>query len=393
MKLVLFDQHASGLYPLSLTRPCADIRLGILTLAEKWSARGHDVRFKTSEYLSELYPDDGSSADRYVDGRVIYSDQIAQAVEKLKQGQGLFSAEHLIACHVDEFSLEKANQLERIELEEVEILTRPYDVFRWADREIRADFDIITEGRTSAGLSADNQLIGKNIFIEEGAQIQAAVLNSTNGPIYIGKNAEIMEGSLIRGPFSLGEASVVKMGAKIYGATSIGPQCKVGGELNNVCMQSHSNKGHDGFLGNAAIGQWCNLGADTNCSNLKNNYADVKVWDYSVDRFTPSGLQFCGLIMGDHSKCGINTMFNTGTLVGVSANIFGAGFPRNFVPSFSWGGSAGFSTYALKKSVETAARVMKRRGVDFSASEQKVLKHIFEHSSRYRLWENKPQAQ
>ena len=204
------------------------------------------------------------------------------------------------------------------------------------------------------------------------------------GPIYIGKDSEIMEGSLVRGPFALGENSILKMGAKVYGATTIGPYCKVGGEINNSVLFGYSNKGHEGFLGNSVLGEWCNIGADSNTSNLKNNYAEVKLWNYENERFINTGLQFCGLMMGDHSKCGINTMFNTGTVIGVSANIFGAGFPRNFIPSFSWGGAAGFSTYHMNKVIEVAKVVMKRRALDLSELDKNILQHVFETTSKFR---------
>jgi UDP-N-acetylglucosamine diphosphorylase/glucosamine-1-phosphate N-acetyltransferase len=221
--------------------------------------------------------------------------------------------------------------------------------------------------------------LGKeNIFLEPGAKIECATLNASTGPIYIGKDAEIMEGALIRGPFALCEHATLKMGTKIYGPTTIGPHSKVGGEVNNSVIFGYSNKAHDGFLGNSVIGEWCNLGADTNNSNLKNNYIEVKLWDYASGRFIPTGLQFCGLIMGDHSKSGINTMFNTGTVVGVSANIFGSGFPRNYIPSFSWGGAQGYITYHIDKALEVASQVMKRRDIKLDEIEQDILKHIFE---------------
>lgn len=269
------------------------------------------------------------------------------------------------------------------------MIRKCYDIFSLNDVALADDYAMLTNGRKSADISSSNLLIGDDIFIEEGATVEGATLNSSQGPIYVAKDAEIMEGSLIRGPFALMDHAVVKMGAKIYGATTVGPWCKVGGEINNVVFYAFTNKGHDGFLGNSVIGEWCNLGADTNSSNLKNNYAEVKVWDYSSERFSNSKLQFCGLIMGDHSKCGINTMFNTGTVVGVSANIFGAGFPRNFVPSFTWGGSTGFSTYALNKAYDTANRVLMRRGKSLEEGDKIILKHIFEQSSQYRIWEKK----
>jgi UDP-N-acetylglucosamine diphosphorylase/glucosamine-1-phosphate N-acetyltransferase len=260
-----------------------------------------------------------------------------------------------------------------------------WDLFSFNDIALKSDFELITEGRISQPIPEGVRYINKeNIFIEEGAEILFSVLNASNGPIYIGKDALVMEGSLIRGPFALGERSVVKMGAKIYGATTIGPFCTVGGEINNSILSGYSNKGHDGFLGNSVLGEWCNIGADTNNSNLKNNYSEVRLWNYETENFAKTGLQFCGLIMGDHSKCGINTMFNTGTVIGVSANIYGSNFPRNFIPSFSWGGAAGFSTYQMDKVTETATLVMKRREVEFDSKEQRILEHIFEITKKYR---------
>jgi UDP-N-acetylglucosamine diphosphorylase/glucosamine-1-phosphate N-acetyltransferase len=233
-------------------------------------------------------------------------------------------------------------------------------------------------------LSGSNTLIGERIFIEEGAQAEAATFNSLSGPIYLGKDSLVMEGSVVRGGLSLGERSQLKLAAKIYGPTTIGPHCKVGGEVSNSVIMGYANKGHDGFLGNSVLGEWCNLGADTNTSNLKNNYAEVRLWSYESKRFESTGLQFCGLIMGDHSKSGINTMFNTGTLVGVSSNIFGGGFPRNFIPSFSWGGSSGFTEYRFDKAMETAEKVMGRRGIELDEVERAVLRHVFDESAELR---------
>jgi UDP-N-acetylglucosamine diphosphorylase/glucosamine-1-phosphate N-acetyltransferase len=232
-------------------------------------------------------------------------------------------------------------------------------------------------------------LIGsaERLFIEKGAEIEGATLNTINGPIYIGRNAVVMEGSLIRGAFAMGDESVLKMGAKIYGATSIGPHCKLGGEVNNIVMQANSSKGHDGYLGNSVIGEWCNIGADTNCSNLKNTYAEVKLWNYPAGRFTGTNLQFCGLIMGDHAKAGINTMFNTGTVVGVAANVFGSGFPRNFIPSFAWGGHQGLSTYRTSRAFETMERVMERKNIEFTVQDRLILLRIFEETAQYRGWD------
>jgi UDP-N-acetylglucosamine diphosphorylase/glucosamine-1-phosphate N-acetyltransferase len=264
-------------------------------------------------------------------------------------------------------------------------IENPWDIFSKNGDAIKSDFELVTKGRKSLALSSTNQVIAaENIFVEEGAVVECAILNASTGPIYIGKDAEIMEGSIVRGPFSLGEHSALKLGAKIYGPTTIGPHSKVGGEVNNSVIFGFSNKAHDGFLGNSVLGEWCNIGADSNNSNLKNNYAEVKLWNYNKERFVGTGLTFCGLIMGDHSKCGINTMFNTGTVVGVNANIFGSGFPRNFVASFSWGGAAGFTTYKLKDAFEVASKVFERRSMVFDETEQEILTHVFELTEKYR---------
>ena len=259
-----------------------------------------------------------------------------------------------------------------------------WDIFSLNDQAIREDFSLLTEGRTSQRLDGSNALIGHQIFVEEGAEVQAATLNSTIGPIYIGKNAEIMEGSVVRGPLALCEGAVLKLSTKIYGATTIGPYSKVGGEVNNSVIFGYSNKGHDGFLGNSVLGEWCNLGADTNVSNLKNNYAEIKLWNYEKGGFKNSGLQFCGMMMGDHSKSGINTMFNTATVVGVSANVYGGGFPRNFIPSFAWGGSEKWIPYRFDKAMEVAEKVMERRKVTLSPEDKDILEEVFNRSEQYR---------
>ncbi|RMD70422.1 MAG: glucose-1-phosphate thymidylyltransferase, partial [Bacteroidetes bacterium] len=263
-----------------------------------------------------------------------------------------------------------------------------WDIFLLNDRAIRLDFELLTHGRRSQPLSASNTVIGEGpVFVEEGAVVEGATLNATDGPIYIGAHAQVMEGALLRGSLAICDHAVIKMGAKVYGGTTIGPWCKVGGEVQNVVFFGYSNKAHDGYLGNSVIGEWCNLGADTNCSNLKNDYGEVKLWSYEKEGFVRTGQQFCGLFLGDHSKCGINTMFNTGTVVGVSANIFGAGYPRNFVPSFAWGGPAGWSTYRFDKAIATAERVMARRKVPLTPEDRLILMKVFEESARFRHWE------
>ena len=260
-----------------------------------------------------------------------------------------------------------------------------WDIFSKNGEALQDDFNLITKDRKSEPIPTSNNIISpENIFIEEGAILEFTTLNATNGPIYIGKDALIMEGALIRGPLALCEGAIVKLGAKIYGPTTIGPYSKVGGEINNSVLFAYSNKGHDGFLGNAVLGEWCNIGADSNNSNLKNDYSEVRLWDYNSESFEKTGLQFCGLIMGDHSKCAINTMFNTGTVVGVNANIFGSGFPRNFIPSFTWGGNSGFTTYLPKKAFEVAKTVMSRRHIEFTEQDAAILEHVFEETKKFR---------
>jgi UDP-N-acetylglucosamine diphosphorylase/glucosamine-1-phosphate N-acetyltransferase len=308
-------------------------------------------------------------------------------VSNLETNQVIFKGEEVVAFFTNENQDEvDFDSYEIIEYDD-DCLTveNTWDIFSKNDAAIREDFEILTEGRKSQQIPKSVNVISpENIFIEEGAKLEFVTLNASTGPIYIGKNAEIMEGSVIRGPFALCEGAVVKMAAKIYGATTVGPQSRVGGEVNNSVLFAYSNKGHDGFLGNSVLGEWCNIGADSNNSNLKNNYEEVRLWSYETEGFAKTGLQFCGLMMGDHSKCGINTMFNTGTVIGVSTNIFGSGFPRNFVPSFSWGGAAGFTTYITKKAFETARLVMSRRDVEFDEKEAAILEHVFEETKKWR---------
>ena len=312
---------------------------------------------------------------------------LVEKVKNLSKNEAIFKGQDVIAFFTSD-SQEEVNfdEYKQIEFEE-EILQikNTWDIFSLNDKAIQEDFDLITEGRTSEPIPEGTRYINKeNIFIEEGAEITFATLNASKGPIYIGENAVIMENSAVRGPFAMCNNAVLKLGSKIFGATTLGPYCKVGGEVSNAVLMGYSSKGHDGYLGNSVIGEWCNLGADTNTSNLKNNYAEVRLWDYETGRFAKTGLQFCGLIMGDHSKCGINTMFNTGTVVGVSANIYGSGFLRNFVPSYSWGGASGFTEYKTNKVFEVAAVVMQRKNIVFDAIEQRILEHVFEETSRHR---------
>lgn len=396
MNIILFDDALRGeLLPLCFTRPCGDLRVGILTIKEKWQKylNAH-VSFLTQDYLQQKFPANYESDNLYINGRVLPNTKLIEEIIALEDGEGLGNVDKLefVAFRSSKSHTTIVESKGDIKFKYCQsvysLLNQVTDIFTFNAQEIKSDFALLTNGRHSQPLSPTNTLIGEEIFVEEGAKIEATVLNTSEGPIYIGKDTEVMEGSLIRGPFALCKHATVKMGAKIYGGTTVGPECKVGGEVSNVVFYGYSNKGHDGFLGNSVIGEWCNLGADTNSSNLKNNYAIVKLWNYGTKRFVNTGLQFCGLIMGDHSKCGINTMFNTGTVVGVSANIFGAAFPRNFIPSFTWGGATGFSTYALNKAFETAEKVMQRRNLPLTDIDKDILKHIFETSTEYRFWEN-----
>lgn len=389
MNYILFDGPArNALLPFTFTKPVADILIGIMTIRQKWEMRlGSTTTTLTEEYLSEKFPMVEMEENVMINASFVPNAILAEMVSNLKKNQAIFKADEVIAFYTDE------NQ-EEVDFDTYEIIEfeggcirveNTWDIFSHNDAAIREDFELLTEDRKSQPIPKSvNTISPSTIFIEEGAKLEFVTLNAFTGPIYIGKNTEIMEGSVIRGPFALCEGAAVKLAAKVYGATTVGPYSKIGGEVNNSVISAYSNKGHDGFLGNSVLGEWCNIGADSNNSNLKNNYEEVKLWSYETEGFTKTGLQFCGLMMGDHSKCGINTMFNTGTVIGVSANIFGAGFPRNFVPSYSWGGAAGFSTYITKKAFETARLVMGRRNIDFDEKEAAILEHVFEETKKWR---------
>ena len=382
MNVILFDINRSNFYPLSYTRPISEFRIGILTIKEKWTHYYKNISTKTEDYLVSKYPIRKQKENLWIDASVLPSKELKTELDSLRNGEVLESNGKIIAFKNLNYSFKNLNKINTSIL--VNSIENIWDIFSDNGREIEADFKLLTKARKSQKISDTNTVIGKHIFIEKGAKISCSILNAENGPIYIGKNTEIMEGTIIRGPFAMGENAVLKMGSKIYGPTTLGPHCKVGGEVNNSVFFGYSSKAHDGFLGNSVIGEWCNLGADTNNSNLKNNYAEVKLWNYEMERFKKTGLQFCGLIMGDHSKCGINTMFNTGTVIGVSVNIFGSGFPRNFVPSFSWGGASGFQMYKLTKVFEVASKVFERRKLDFNENEQNILSEVYDMTKRYR---------
>ena len=389
MNYILFDGPArNALLPFTFTRPVADILVGIMTIRQKWEMRlGSTTTTLTEDYLSEKFPMVEMEENVMINASFLPNAILAEMVSNLESNQAIFKGEDVIAFYTDE-NQEEVNfdTYEIIEFEGNCIrVEHTWDIFSNNDAAIREDFELLTEDRKSQPIPKSVNTIAKeNIFIEEGAKLEFVTLNASSGPIYIGKNSEIMEGAVIRGPLALCDNAQIKMSSKIYGATTVGPYSRIGGEVKNSVLFSYSNKGHDGFLGDSVLGEWCNIGADSNNSNLKNNYDEVKLWSYETESFAKTGLQFCGLMMGDHSKCGINTMFNTGTVVGVSANIFGAGFPRNFVPSFSWGGASGFTTYITKKAFETARLVMSRRGIEFDEKEAAILEHIFEETKKWR---------
>lgn len=391
---ILFDNNTrTEFLPFTHTRPVADIRCGILTMRERWERYlNRRTGTLTASYLQTLFPHTTDNDCVYINGCSFANASLVAAIQKLKSDEALVSQDVLLACRtttpVQDFQ-ELAHLFSKLTIQHytdgVRMLEKLTDIFALNDAAIRDDYQLLTAGRTSAPLPSYVQKVGEDIFLEPGAKVQpGTVLNASSGPIYLAADAEIMEGCLVRGPVALGEHATLKMGAKVYGASTIGEGCKVGGEINNVVFFSNSNKGHDGFLGNAVVGSWCNLGADTNCSNLKNNYDEVKIWHEASQQLVPTGLQFCGLLMGDHSKCGINTMFNTGTVVGVSANIFGGGFPDKFIPSFSWGGSEKMTTYQFEKAMETAERMMARRNKQLSEAERSVYQYIFEQTKTQR---------
>lgn len=375
MKLSLDD---AGLHlrfaPLSLSKPIGALRCGIWTNQERWNQLLPDasIFYQTESYLEKKFPAT-KQADWIVNASIIPTKKLIEAIESLPNDAVLVNKNTWLA------KKSKVTTKEVLFGDELIELTQVWDLFQQNGLVLKADFIHATTGKTSAPLSPSNTIIGDptQIFLDEGVQVEGATLNTKEGPIYLGKDAEVMEGALIRGPFALGEAATVKMGAKIYGPTTIGPHCKVGGEISNVIFQAYSNKGHDGFLGNSVIGEWCNLGADTNSSNLKNNYSLIKAYSYEKRQVIDTGLQFMGLIMGDHSKCGINTMFNTATVVGVSCNIYGGDFPEKHIPSFSWGGPPGFVPFTLNKAIQAAEAMMARRAIAFTAGDRIIFEYLF----------------
>lgn len=387
MNYILFDDSVvrTNLLPLTFMRPIADVRVGILTIREKWEmylkARTSTL---TETYLSKKFRIVRENENILINASVCPTREIVDAVLNLKPYQTVLYQDTIIALHVSAEDLDKLGDASSDGIEEISIQNAPlrigytWEIFSKNGIAINDDFELITKDRKSQKLSSSNKVIGDGrIFLEKGAKVECAILNTSAGPIYIGKDAEIMEGAVIRGPFALCEGAQVKMSAKIYGPTTIGPFSRVGGEVNNSVIFGFSNKAHDGFLGHSVIAEWCNLGADTNTSNLKNTYDTVRLWSYGKQTFVSTSQQFCGLIMGDHSKCGINTMFNTGTVIGVNANVFGSGFQRNFIPSFTWGGTSGHTNYDLKKALEVAELVYARRQRTLDEVERDLLSSVY----------------
>lgn len=395
--IILFDLPAvrENLLPLSYTRPIADFLVGITTLRKKWeSFLAGEFSYSTVGYLSEKYPMKAAEENLFIASNIIATEQLARRLVSLEPGEVLM-ADTMAGQRVLVGFKGGANRLDEVihsmpagivYEEKVDAINYVYDIFLLNGRQIEADFDVLTAGREGQSIPRSNTVIGdpERIYIESGAIVEGVVLNASHGPIYVGRHVEIMEGSCLRGPIALGEHTTVNMGTRIYPGTSLGPWCKVGGELNNVVIFGFTNKAHDGFLGNAVIGEWCNLGAGCVASNLKNDYTEIKLWNYPSHRFLRTGLQFCGLIMADHSKAGINTMFNTATVVGVGVNIHGSGFPRNFIASFSEGGPSGFTDLPMEKFFDIAKRMMARRGRSLSEADNRIFHAIRELAENYK---------
>lgn len=399
--IILFDSDARNhLLPLTATRPMGELRIGILSLREKWERRLRgSVSYITQEYLQEKYPIHIEQDNLIINSAVLPSEVLCRRIAELDINEALLLENELIAARLNESQFEQL--IEDEEIHELQGIQSPsnieiiqirnlWDLIGYNEQELDRDFRLLVEGRQSKAVSDTNRIIGppENLFVEEGVSMECCTINTKTGLVYIGADTEVMEGSMLRGPLSIGAHSIVKLGAKIYGPTAIGPGCRAGGEISRSILFANANKGHDGFLGDSIIGEWCNLGADTNNSNLKNNYSEVKLWNYVSEKFEKTGRQFLGLVMGDHAKCGINTMFNTGTVVGVFANVFGSGYPRNFIPDFSWGGAdAGYKTYQFADACTTAELVMKRRNLEFTELDKAILYHIYDRTAMFRNWD------
>jgi len=394
--IIFIDDHRDTLLPLSYTRCVSQLRIGILTIAEKWQKRMDisQVHHLTAAYLSEKYPFVATEDNLILTAGLLPDSRITEAIRKLQIGEALFHHNTMLSARltIDQaIAFSHTRNLINSDIEKIQypyefrLITYPEQIFMWNGAELKADFDLITTGRSSQDIEGSNRTKGDHqIFVEAGATIEHSILNATGGPIYIGPQAVILDGCALRNGVALCDHAVLKMGAKIYGATTIGPHSKIGGEVKNVVIQGYSNKSHEGYLGNSVLGEWCNLGADTNSSNLKNDYSEVKLYDYQQQAMRATGTQFCGLIMGDHCKTGINTMFNTGTVAGICCNIYGAGYQKNFIPSFSWGGSRDYLTYKIEKVIQVAKRVLNRKNMHLTTTDESILRYLSERTALYR---------
>jgi len=391
MNIILFDDPLvrGQLLPLTYTRPVADVRVGILTIAGKWKVRlSADVSFGTQPYLEKKFPRNTTSDNYWINGAICPDETFISVLRVLKPNDAIEKNGRIVAVRTaDDEVPEVIVGTVHPYTPELTIIDQPWKIFHQNGAQIRLDFEVITKGRSSHPMTDKATVVYNeaNVFIEEGVTLKAAILNAEGGPIYLGKNSQVQEGAILRGPFCLGERSIINMGGKMRGDTTIGPDCKMGGEVANSVVFGYSNKAHDGYLGNSVLGEWCNLGADTNTSNMKNTYDVVKLWNSAKKEYVNTGLYFCGLIMGDHSKSGINTMFNTGSVVGVNSNVLNTGgYPPNFIPSFSW---AGENTYDIEKAIATAERAMSRRNQKFTDDDRAIIKEIFAMTSVDRKWE------
>ncbi len=395
MAFVLFDdEYSDQLLPLTYGCPAGALRIGIWTIAEKWKYElKQTFSFATRDYLQAKFPLKPEAVSVWINGRLLPNPMIIEGVESLELDEGLFRNDVLLAAKLSPKNVKLMIDGGELQLkgsyewtDDCELIEKPYHLFQWNAKQLKRDFGLATADKQSAELHESCLLIGpaSNLYIHPTAKVRAATINVEGGPVYIGPHAEVMEGSVVRGSLALCEHAVLKLASKVYGGTTLGPHCKVGGEVNNVLLQGYSNKGHDGFLGNSVIGSWCNLGADTNSSNLKNNYSIVKTWNIESGTMESTDEQFCGLIMGDHSKTGINTMLNTGTVVGFCSNIYGGDFPPKYVPAFSWGSSAEFTAFKVEKACEVAERMMERRGIPFTVEDRAIFESLFEHTQQER---------
>lgn len=396
MEIVLFDDAAwrKRTYPLSLTRPVSNLRVGILTINEKWERWCKlSTSFLTVDYLQEKFPLRTSKGEILcVKGDILPSESLVDSLMALKQGDILMKHDEWIAFKTDSQFVHGFQGVMTRDFKptvfkyELSRLRYPEDIFLKNGEEIEKDFQLITEGRISKSLSSTNRILGDQIFVEEGATVECSILNTLKGPIYLGENSEIWEGCMIRGAFSLGKGSQLKMGTKVYSNVSIGPYSRMGGELNTSVVWGNSAKGHDGYLGSSVIGEWCNWGAGTSNSNMKNNYNKIRLFDYETHSYRETDLHFCGLIMADHSRCSINTTFNTGTIVGVSANIFGVGSLPSYIPDFSWGGAHDFVEYDIEKMKSSSEIAFQRRNQKFDEVEKKICHSVFDLTKNNRTF-------